>query len=103
MDRYLIHGASSVAPASRPEPALSPSHAANMATADKMLEAADSTPPAAVALIPPDDQNSGLAQAVAALLSPTITVVVDRAIAAGITRLRKELGDQAKCLTELEC
>lgn len=38
----------------------------------------------------------------AALLSPTITAAVDRVVAAGISQLRKELGDHAKKLPELE-
>lgn len=49
-----------------------------------------------------EEQNAGLAQAVAALLSPMITAAVDRVIAAGITQLGKELGNQAKRLSELE-
>lgn len=43
-----------------------------------------------------------MAQAVAALVSPTITAALDRAIAAGIAQLRKEMEDQAKRLSELE-
>lgn len=55
--------------------------------------------PASLPLLP-KEQYAGLAQAVA-LLSPTITAVVDRAIVAGITQLRKELEDHVKRLYEL--
>lgn len=43
-----------------------------------------------------------MARAVAALLSPKITAAVDRAVAAGITQLRKEMGEHAKFMSELE-
>lgn len=38
----------------------------------------------------------------AAFLSTTITTAVDRAIAAGITQHRKELGEHAKFLSKIE-
>lgn len=50
----------------------------------------------------PEEQYAGLSQPVAVLLSPTITAAVDRAIAAGITQHRKEMGDHANRLSELE-
>lgn len=50
----------------------------------------------------PEDQYAGLAQAIAALLSPTIMAAVDRAIAAGMTQLKNELGEHAKRLSEIE-
>lgn len=55
-----------------------------------------------IAVAPPSSvgQYTGLAQAVAALLSPTITAAVDRALAAGIGQLRNELGDRPKRLSE---
>lgn len=43
-----------------------------------------------------------IAQAVADLLSPTITAKVDRAVSAGIMQLRKELGEHSQRLTEAE-
>lgn len=51
---------------------------------------------------PPEEQYAGLAQAVAALPFPTITAVVDRAIAARIMQLRKELGDHVRRLSDIE-
>lgn len=48
------------------------------------------------------NQYSRIAQAVAALLSPAVTAAVDKAIAAGISNLRKDLDDHDKCLFELE-
>lgn len=41
-----------------------------------------------------------MSQAVAALLFPTITAAVDRAVTTGIAQLCKELGDQAQILPE---
>lgn len=46
-----------------------------------------------------EEQYHKMAQAVAALLSPTITEAVDRAVAAGITQLWKEMGEHAKWLS----
>lgn len=43
-----------------------------------------------------------IAQAVASLLSPTITAAVDRAVTAGIDQLRKGLRDHASRLLEAE-
>lgn len=43
-----------------------------------------------------------IAQAVAALLSPTITAAVDRAVSAGILQLCKELGDHSQRIMEAE-
>lgn len=43
-----------------------------------------------------------IAQAVAALLSPTITAAVDRAVSTGILQLRKELGEHSQRLIEVE-
>lgn len=100
MDRYVLHGTFFAVAAS--EPPWSASNAANMADTVEMSETADSTPPASAAPILPEEQYSCLAQAVTALLSPTITTAVDRAIAADITQLRKELGYHAKFLSELE-
>lgn len=51
---------------------------------------------AAAGLSSPEEQYSKIAQAVAALLSHTIAAAVERAVAAGISQLRKELGDHAK-------
>lgn len=60
------------------------------------------TAPPATDLTLQEGQYAKIAQAVAALLSQTITAAVDRAVATGITQLRKELGDHAKRLSELE-
>lgn len=44
-----------------------------------------------------------IAQAVATLIFPTITTVVDTAMAAYIDQIRKELTDQTRRVTEAEC
>lgn len=98
----MVHGTTSAAAATRLEPPQSASHEANMADAVEMFETEISAQSAATASIIPEDQYSGLAQAVAALVSPTITSAVDRAIAVGITQLGKEQGDHPKRLSELE-
>lgn len=80
-----------MAPVSRPEPTLSASHVDGLA--DNM-ETNKVTSLAAYAIpmhVLPDDQYSKTAQAVAALFSPTITSAIDKAIAACISQLRKEL------------
>lgn len=47
-------------------------------------------------------KHGKIAQAVAALLFPTITAAVDGAASSGIEQLRRELDDHAKRLTEAE-
>lgn len=81
-------------------------HADNMAngadTSGTSTVAADTVHHTAIAPPIPEDQYAGLAQAIAAIMSHTRPAGVDRAIAAGITQLWKELGDQANWITELE-
>lgn len=102
----LLNGPSGASAASRSELSPPGSHAANIADGADVpaisSATADSALHAAMVPLPPGDQYASLAQAVATLLSPTITAAVDRAIAAGITQLIKELGDQAKRPSELE-
>lgn len=44
-----------------------------------------------------------IAQAVVALILPTITMAVDAAVSAGMDQLHKEIGKQARRMTETEC
>lgn len=85
-----------------PDNSLPDTHAGNMAGAVEMSSMPVPIQPLPTAPSIPEGQYAGLAQIVAALLSPTITAAFDRAIAAGITQFRKELGDHAKRLSELE-
>lgn len=48
------------------------------------------------------DSYDKIAQAVAALLSPTITDAVERAVSAGILQLCKDLGDHSQRIMEAE-
>lgn len=73
-----------------------------MATAIQPLSTPDLTGQVSILSAAAEEKYAGLAQAVAAVLSPTITAAVDRKNAAGITKFKKELEDQAKCLSELE-
>lgn len=58
--------------------------------------------PCGLSICPPRDQYNKIAKPVAAHLSPTITEALDRAITVGISQLMQELGNHAKCLSELE-
>lgn len=49
-----------------------------------------------------EDQYGRIAQEVAALLSPTITAAVDRAVIAGIDQLRSEIREKEERLSEAE-
>lgn len=73
-----------------------------MADSMDMGEAVSPAMPADIAPPLSNEQYTKIAQAMATLLFPTITAAVDRALAAGITQLRKELGDHTKWLSELE-
>lgn len=45
---------------------------------------------------PEDHNNERIAQAVAALLAPTIAASVEKAVQAGMVRLRREIGDHKR-------
>lgn len=83
MERYLITGGTS--PVQPAELATSlHSSLPNMADGSLIASAAHTADNAALSLAVEDYQYTKMAQAVAALLSPTITAAVDRAVTAGI-------------------
>lgn len=101
MERYLISGGPGPARAAELDQTHGP-QMAKMAYGSSELPASHTTHTAQIAPATTEDQYGRMAQAVAALLSPTITAAVDRSVSAGIDQLRRELREQAGRLNEVK-
>lgn len=103
MDRFVVHGGTGT-----PAPPQHDLHQQNAPqppgnmTATNPDDGAALLPTATLPASAMDPQYQLMAQAVAAIISPTITEAVERAVAAGISQLRKELGDQARRILEVK-
>lgn len=71
----------------------------NMAEAPDMEISVDSTPPTSQHM---EHNTERIAQAVAALLAPTIASSVEKTVQAGMAQIRKELGEHATHLNETD-
>lgn len=102
MDRFLIHGSSGTEQGSVPAQPSSELQTAKMADGMALLVTGFPASHTAAASVLCEEEYSRIAQAVAMLLSPTITSVVDRAVTAGIDQLYKELRDHAGRISEAD-
>lgn len=102
MERYLISGSPGTVQTVDPDPFLLGSQAAKMADSYFTSPASQAAHAAQPPQASPKDQYNKIAQPVAALLSPTITSAVDKAVTAGINQLRRELKEQAGRLNVAE-
>lgn len=102
MERYLIRGGPSPAQAAELVPSLLSSQPPKMADGSLTASASHTAHTAALSPAAADEQYTKMAQAVATLLSPTITAAVERAVTAGIDQLWRDIREQAGRLTKIE-
>lgn len=102
MDHYLISGGPGPTQAAEHDPSSLGPQAPKMADRSITGSASHAAHTAQMSQATTDEQYTNMAQAVAALLSTTITAAKDRAVTSGIDQLQRELREQAGRITEVE-
>lgn len=102
MDHFLTHSGPVTNPGTVPAQPPSESQTVKMADSVALRATGSSALHAAAEPVLSEEVYDKIAQAVATLLSPTITLAVDRAITAGIDQFHSELREHASRLSEAE-